>query len=72
MKRRSNLHTIRVSDSIYHAMLTQKRGNDTANDVITRWYLGSTLLHKATTKDLRSVESLQKLALSPGGVSCPK
>jgi len=64
------LHTIRVSDQIYHAITDQMRGNDTFNDVVTRWYLGSMLLHRAGTKDLKSVKALQELALAPGGAPC--
>jgi predicted CopG family antitoxin len=64
------LHTIRVSDQIYHAITDQMRGNDSFNDVVTRWYLGSQLLRQASTKDLRSVKALQELALAPGGAPC--
>jgi hypothetical protein len=66
------LHTIRVNDQIYHAIIDQMRGNDTFNDVVTRWYLGSLLLHKANSKELRSVKALQELALAPGGAPCSR
>jgi len=64
------LHTIRVSDQIYHAITDQMRGNDSFNDVVTRWYLGFQLLQQANTRDLKSVKALQELALAPGGAPC--
>jgi hypothetical protein len=51
-------------------MLAQKKGNDSANDVIVRWYINASLLNKAMTNNPKSVEALQKLALSHGGASC--
>jgi predicted CopG family antitoxin len=66
------LHTIRVNDQIYHAITDQMRGNDSFNDVVTRWYLGFQLLQRTNANNLKSVKSLQELALSPGGAPCSR
>lgn len=59
------MHTIRVDDNIYHALIAQKRGNDSANDIVTRWYLGFQLLQKANSKDLRFRQSPAGLSPRP-------
>ena len=46
------MKTVRVSDQIYEEILAQKRGNDTINDIIMRWYLGYLLLQKTFPEEL--------------------
>ena len=61
------MKTVRVSDQIYEEILAQKRGNETINDIIMRWYLGYTLLQKTSPEELVNLKDGPALTTAKRG-----
>ena len=61
------MRTIRVSEEIYEEILAQKRGNDTINDIVLRWYLGYALLQKTSPEELVKLPAFHRLRKAKGG-----